>query len=102
MFKRPDLYMYIRIYIYSRNTHLRQDFSCPSVDWRLRRPFGTAFGCGKRKKNWTPAAPHSFKNFRRVMRIPNMCLVLKLDNEKWVAIANEQTDRVTEPSSNVL
>ena len=37
--------------------------------------------------------PHSFKNFHRVMRIPNMCLVLKLDHEKVVSIANEQTDR---------
>ena len=36
---------------------------------------------------------HSFKNFRRVMRIPNMCLILKLDNGKVVSIANEQTDR---------
>ena len=33
------------------------------------------------------------KNFRRVMRIPNMCLVLKLDNGKVVSIANRQTDR---------
>ena len=49
---------------------------------------------------------HSFKNVRRVMRIPNMCLVLKLDNVKVVSIANGQTDRqsdsVTEPSSTVL
>ena len=35
---------------------------------------------------------HNFKNFRRVMRIPNKCLVLKLDNGKVVSIANEQTD----------
>ena len=31
-----------------------------------------------------------------------MCLVLKLDNGKVVSIANEQTDRITEPSSIVL
>ena len=30
------------------------------------------------------------------MRIPNMCLVLKLDNGKLVSIANGQTDRQTE------
>ena len=36
------------------------------------------------------------------MRIPNMCLVLKLDNGKVVFIASGQSDRVTEPSSTVL
>ena len=35
---------------------------------------------------------HNFKNVRRVMRIPNMCLVLKLDNGKVVSIANGQTE----------
>ena len=45
---------------------------------------------------------HGFKNFRRVIRIPNMCLVLKLDNGKVVSIANGQTHRVTQPSSTVL
>ena len=35
---------------------------------------------------------HSFKDVRRVMRIPNMCLVLKLDNGKVVSIANGQTE----------
>ena len=34
-----------------------------------------------------------FKNFRGVMRIPNMCLLLKLDNGKMVFIANGQPDR---------
>ena len=42
------------------------------------------------------AAPHIFQNFRRVMRIPNMCLVMKLDNGKVVSIANEQNHRQTE------
>ena len=46
--------------------------------------------------------PHSFINFRRVMRIPNICLVLKLDNGKVVYIADEQTDRRTKPPSTVL
>ena len=40
-------------------------------------------------------------NFRRVMRIPNMCLVLKLDNGKIVSIADEQTHRIEEPPSTV-
>ena len=37
--------------------------------------------------------PNGFKNLTRSMRIPNMCLVLKLDNGKVVSIANGQTDR---------
>jgi len=41
----------------------------------------------------TSVAPNGFKNLTRSMRIPNMCLVLKLDNGKVVSIANEQTDR---------
>ena len=48
-----------------------------------------AFGGGKKNKI---GVPHSFKNLRRVMRIPNMCLVLKLDNGKVVSIANGQTE----------
>ena len=56
------------------------------------------------------STPHSFKNFRRVMRIPNMYLVLKLDNGKVVSIANEQihretdrqTDRRTDTPNTVL
>ena len=56
----------------------------------------------KRPKSPAPTAPLSCKNFRRVMRIPNMYLVLKLDNGKEVSIANEQTDRITQPSSTVL
>ena len=35
---------------------------------------------------------HSLKNFRRVMRIPNMCLVLKLYNGKVFSIADKQTE----------
>ena len=31
-----------------------------------------------------------------------MCLVLKLDNGKGFSIANEQTDRISEPSRTVL
>ena len=44
-----------------------------------------------------PMAPLSFKNCRRVMRIPIMCLVLQLDNEKVVSISNEQTESQSHP-----
>ena len=82
----------------------------PYLGYRERptRGGGAAALGGDEKKFGAPTAPHvhSFKNFRRVMRIPNMCLVLKLDNVKVVSIANGQTDRqsdsVTEPSSTVL
>ena len=40
--------------------------------------------------------------FRRVMRIPDMSLVLKLDNGEVITTANEQTDRITQPYSTVL
>ena len=60
----------------------------------------------KEKKIGAPAVPHSFKIFRRVMRIQNIYLALKLDNRKGVSIANEQTDRITDRvtqlSSSVL
>ena len=36
------------------------------------------------------------------MRIPNMCLVLKLDNGKVVSIAHEQTHRITDTPSSAL
>ena len=45
------------------------------------RPFSGAYG-----------APNCFKNFSCAMRIPNMCLVLKLNNGKVVSIAVEQPD----------
>ena len=37
---------------------------------------------------------------RRLMRIPNMCLVLKLDNGKVVSIADEQTESQTDRITN--
>ena len=46
-----------------------------------------------------PSAAVKEKSFRRVIKILNMCLVLKLDNGKVVSIANEQTDRQTESHS---
>ena len=52
---------------------------------------------GQKKKIGAPAVPHSLRNFRRVMRIPNMCLVLKLDNGKVVSIANKQTESCPHP-----
>ena len=41
-------------------------------------------------------------DFCSAMRIPNMCLVLKLDNGKVVSIADGQTHRRTEPNSTVF
>ena len=64
------------------------------ISLALRR--NGAFGGGK-KKIGAPAAPHSFKYFCRFMRIPNGCLVLKLDNGKVVSIANEQTESYSHP-----
>ena len=45
-------------------------------------PLGGAYG-----------APNGLKNLSWAMRIPNMCLILKLDNGKVVSMANEQTNR---------
>ena len=47
------------LYIYSRNTRLRRDFSHPPGDRGLWRPFGAAFGGGKSRKKklgrlWRP------------------------------------------------
>ena len=71
-----------------------------------------AFSGGERKvKNLARDAPHlealkkvkniwgacgaqnGFKNFRWAIKIPNMCLFLKLDKGKVVSIANEQNHR---------
>ena len=39
---------------------------------------------------------NGFKTLTSAMRVPNMCLVLKLDNGKVIFIANEQSDRATQ------
>ena len=62
------------------------------------------FEIGQRESG-APTAPHvsgacgahGFKNFRRVIRILNMCLVLKLDNGIVVSIANKQTESWQHP-----
>ena len=83
---------------YSRNTRLRRDFSRPPGERRRQRPFRAAYDGGKRRKKiGSPAAPHSFQDFRRVMRIPNMCLVLESDNGKVVYIADDKTHGQTHP-----
>ena len=73
------------------------------TSFRSERSF-CFFGCGKRSKIKKESgalcalgAPNGFKNFRRAMRILNLCLVLKLDNGKVVSIANEQTDGQIHP-----
>ena len=55
-------------------------------------------GDKKEKLYWsTCGAPDGFKKLSRSMRIPNMCLVLKLDNGKVVSIADEQTESQNHP-----
>ena len=65
----------------------------------------TAVFSGDKKKIRAPpprlsggacGAPNGFKNVTRSMKIPNMCLVLKLDNGKVVSIANGQNHRQTD------
>ena len=75
------------IFIYaSWNSCIRRRFPHPMGERRPRRRIRGAFG-----------APNRFKCFRSVMRIPNMCLVLKLDNGKVVSIVDEQTDGQSHP-----
>ena len=105
-----SLTMYTRIFLneYSTTRELPPSAGFPSPTGgtapaaqrlgRPRRPLCAAFGSGKkRKKNWGAYGAHSFKNVRRVMRIPNMCLVLKLDNGKVVSISNGQTEWPNHP-----
>ena len=54
----------------------------------------------KCKKNWDSCdAPNGFNYFHRAMRIPNMCLVLKLDNGKMISIADQQNHRQTDKAT---
>ena len=72
-------------------------------NFKTKHIFGILMTLWKFLKLWGAcSAPNSFNNLIRSMRIPNMYLVLKLDNGKVVSIANEQTDRFTQPSSTVL
>ena len=70
----------------SRNSRFRRRFPRPPGERLLKKKNVSA-----KKKMGARGATNGFKNFRRAMRIPNMCLVLKLDNGKVVSIANEQT-----------
>ena len=64
-----------------------------TLSWRE----SAASGGVEKKITWGAAgAPNGFKNFRWAMRIPNMCLVLKLDNGKVVSIAHTQTESQTD------
>ena len=72
----------------------------PSPSWAAAPIWETKWA-NKKLKNWgAQGAPNGFKNLTRSMRIPNMCLVLKLDNEKVVSIANEQNHRQTDIQSD--
>ena len=59
---------------------------------------------GGSKKNYLGAceAQMVLKNFRRLIRIPNMCLVFKLENGMAVSLANEQTDKATQYSISAV
>ena len=79
-------------------------FSGISLAFRGSTDFGAPNGLSRGKKKIIGAPhlghlehPKSSKNFRRAMRIPNMCLFLKLDNGKAIYIADEQTDEQTHP-----
>ena len=92
--------------IYSRNTGLRRDFSHPPGERRLRRHLwasSAAVKGNKTKQIWGACgAPNGFQYLTRSMRIPNMRLVLKLDNGK-VVFYSERTESQTDvPSSTVL
>ena len=93
-----------------RNKIIEYKFGAPWVPhiWGARgAPVGASanatFGGDKKNKRefGAPSAP-PISDVTRSMRIPNVCLVLKLDNGKVVCIANRQTHRVTQPSSTVL
>ena len=110
----------------SRNTRLGWDFPRPPGSEHPRPPWApiwetTAFGSGKRKERekklghqgcatrsggdkkncGTCGAAEGFNNSTREMRIPNICLVLKLDNGKLISIAHEQTQNHPVPHSNI-
>ena len=112
------IYNYLKLAKYPPSR--RRDFPRPAGEWCLRRPFGKrkqkkigAPGAPRWGRQLTPpsaaikiigvpsvpqisgacGAPNGFKNVTRSMRIPNMCLVLKLDNGKVVSIANGQNHR---------
>ena len=90
--------------------HLRRPFGRPppsaavkekKKNWgAMGAPVGAsayaAFGDEKIKNSGAYGASNGFKNVTRSLRIPNMCLVLKLDNGKVVSIANGQNHRWTE------
>ena len=64
-------------------------------------PFGgTAPSAAVKKKHWgTWGAPTGFKYLRRATRIPNVCLVLKLDYGKVISIADDQKDGQTDKAT---
>ena len=112
-YMNPILYTYSRTLAFGRislalrgNDAFGAAFRAPSAAVKEKIKIKT-LGCLWRPMFRAPSGPflvgacgaHKFKNFRRVMRIPNMCLVLKLDNGKLVAIANEQTESHSHPVS---
>ena len=66
-----------------------------SLALRESGAFGATFGRLRR--------PILLTTFRRVMRIPNMCLVLKFDKRNWfIKRTNRQTDKPTKYGISIL
>ena len=88
----------------SRNSRLRRRFPHPPGERRLWGAGAAPYVAAEKKylghrSSGAFGAPNGFKNFRRAMRIANMCLVLKLDESGFYS---GRTDRITEPYSTVL
>ena len=78
---------YLQLVRNSQNSRHRRRFPC-----HRRPPLATV---KKSTKYWS-------WNFRRAIRIPIMCLVLKFDSGNMVSISHGQTDERTEPPNTVL
>ena len=85
--------------VLSKYKYTRETAAFGGITLALRG--SAAFGGGKkRKEKLVLSAPQMV--LRGAMRIPNMCLVLRLDNGKVVSIADEQTDKPTHYSIYIL
>ena len=89
--------MYIQFYFFIvilTNTRGKAAFGDVSLALRESAVFGAHLGNRRRQRYFrykkkskirAPSVPHIWSyNFRRAMKIPNMCLVLKFDNGKVV------------------
>ena len=73
---------YCNCIVETNKSSIRTAVISNSRNTRLRRPSGSlppSAAVKEIKIGVAAAPPNDFKNFTRAMRIPNMCLVLKLD-----------------------